>query len=626
MSDVSLSKAVRSNLLSLQSTATMMSKTQDRLATGNKVNSALDNPTNFFTASSLNSRAGDLNSLMDGMANGIQTLEAADNGLTSITKTLESMQSTLRQARQDKSFQTASYTLDPAATGTISLKGGAIGDTAVDVNLTSATPASTTSGIAYKSLESKGLNGTTNTTAATAFATGGLDVSGGKSFTIKGNKDAAAVTISFDANTVGIADKTKATLAEVNAITNQKLSDYGSSLRVRDNAGKMEIYDTDTTNVGTTATATINGADEADFGWTGLTAGAAGAGTADTAYAITLNGTAAAPSGGDLAISLDGDTHNTAEKAAAFINVKLAEFSASGTADQKASAKGLSASVKDGKLVISGPSDGSAKSITLAGADADKVFGAAASRTTTTASTTSGPAKTVDQLVSEMNNNKDLSGKIRASNDNGKLRIENLSTSELSVNGASSDGKLDGTSTGASSIGGNSIRTGLANQFNELRDQLDKLSDDASFNGINLLRGDKLSITFNETGNSSIDIQTKGERSINSTNLGVSTTLDAADLDSDANIDAELNKLKSAMNEVRSQSSAFGSNLSIVQNRQDFTKSMINTLETGAGNLTLADMNQEAANMMALQTRQSLAQSTLSMANQADQGVLQLLR
>ena len=108
MADISLSKAVRSNLLSLQNTASMMASTQNRLATGNKVNSALDNPTNFFTASSLNSRAGDLNALMDSMANGIQTLEAADNGLKAMTKTLESMQSTLRQARQDKSFQTDS--------------------------------------------------------------------------------------------------------------------------------------------------------------------------------------------------------------------------------------------------------------------------------------------------------------------------------------------------------------------------------------------------------------------------------------------------------------------------------------------------------------------------------------
>ncbi|MNT21681.1 flagellin [compost metagenome] len=77
---------------------------------------------------------------------------------------------------------------------------------------------------------------------------------------------------------------------------------------------------------------------------------------------------------------------------------------------------------------------------------------------------------------------------------------------------------------------------------------------------------------------------------------------------------------------MRSQSSTFGSNLSIVQNRQDFTKNMINTLQTGAANLTLADMNEEAANLLALQTRQSLSSSSLSLASQADQSVLQLIR
>ena len=118
------------NLLSLQSTAASMAKTQNRLATGLKVNSALDNPTNFFTASSLNSRAGDMANLLDSMSIGIKTIEAADNGLKSITKTVESMQSTLRQARQDKSFKTASYTstsTTPARTGNISFSGGAVG-------------------------------------------------------------------------------------------------------------------------------------------------------------------------------------------------------------------------------------------------------------------------------------------------------------------------------------------------------------------------------------------------------------------------------------------------------------------------------------------------------------------
>src|SRR5688572_8307294 len=109
MSAITLSAGVKQNLLSLQRTANLMATTQNRLATGKKVNSALDNPTNFFTSSSLQSRAGDLNSLLDSMSNGIKTLEAADNGLSSITKTVESMQSTLRQARQDKSFKTESF-------------------------------------------------------------------------------------------------------------------------------------------------------------------------------------------------------------------------------------------------------------------------------------------------------------------------------------------------------------------------------------------------------------------------------------------------------------------------------------------------------------------------------------
>ena len=98
MADITLSKAVRSNLLSLQSTASALAKTQERLATGLKVNSALDNPTNFFTASSLSSRASDLGRLLDSVANAKSTIEAADQGLSSITKLVESAQATARQA------------------------------------------------------------------------------------------------------------------------------------------------------------------------------------------------------------------------------------------------------------------------------------------------------------------------------------------------------------------------------------------------------------------------------------------------------------------------------------------------------------------------------------------------
>ena len=82
--------------------------------------------------------------------------------------------------------------------------------------------------------------------------------------------------------------------------------------------------------------------------------------------------------------------------------------------------------------------------------------------------------------------------------------------------------------------------------------------------------------------------------------------------------------MKAALDQIATQASTFGSNLSVVENRQEFTKAMINTLKTGSDNLTLSDQNEEAANLLALQTRQQLSQTALSLANQADQGVLRL--
>src|SRR5215470_4323691 len=108
MSDIALSPGVRSNLLALQNTASLASLTQGRLATGKKVNSALDNPTNFFTSQSLSDRANDLNSLLDSIGQAQKTLEAADKGLSSLSKLVESAKSIARQARQ-ATQQSATY-------------------------------------------------------------------------------------------------------------------------------------------------------------------------------------------------------------------------------------------------------------------------------------------------------------------------------------------------------------------------------------------------------------------------------------------------------------------------------------------------------------------------------------
>lgn len=519
MSDINLTKAVRQNLLSLQNTAKMMAKTQDRLATGNKVNTALDNPSNFFTSASLNARAGELDALLDSMNMGIKTLEAADNGLTSITKTLESMQSTLRQARQDKTFETASYTVQSGTASSsqfLKLYDGAFGTGTQSIDLTT-------------------MNVTTAATAgsATISASGGSGALG----TLKG-ADTVKITLTVDGGSAQVVEITASDVAAAGNLddTLDNADEFASILRSKINTGKLTGVEISNDN--------------------------------GQIFLKSLT------SGTESKVQIGNTTFNTATNGST-INATTLAMGSSGVAGN--------AAVYDYTW------------------------------------------KSVDTLVNEINNSNAYNSQIKASNDNGKLRIQNLSTQRLAISGIASDGKTDG-STSVAYISGNSVRTGLAGQFNELRDQLDKISDDASFNGVNLLRGDNLKITFNETGTSSIDIKAKNGGSVDANSLGVPTTMEPSDLDNDAVIDGFLAKVKAALNSVRSQASSFGSNLSVVENRQNFTKKMMNTLQNGAGDLTLADMNEEAANMVALQTRQSLATSSLSMANQADQNVLQLLR
>src|SRR5262245_2559570 len=115
MSGIVLSSSVRQNLLSLQSTADLLATTQNRLSTGKSVNSALDNPTNFFTAQSLDNRASDINNLLDGIANGVQVLQAANTGITSLQKLIDSAKSIANQALQTQVGYSSKSTFTSAA-------------------------------------------------------------------------------------------------------------------------------------------------------------------------------------------------------------------------------------------------------------------------------------------------------------------------------------------------------------------------------------------------------------------------------------------------------------------------------------------------------------------------------
>ncbi|AMB46732.1 flagellin hook IN motif-containing protein [Methylobacterium sp. AMS5] len=210
-----------------------------------------------------------------------------------------------------------------------------------------------------------------------------------------------------------------------------------------------------------------------------------------------------------------------------------------------------------------------------------------------------------------------LTGKISitTSNDVGAQNLSIL---------ASGTGNPFTTGTATANLGGDGLnaRNNLVQTYNDLLKQMDQLASDAGFNGVNLLSGDNLTINFNEKGSSSLKVQGSAT---NAASLGLSAVGQTNFQESSA-IKKIVDQINSASSQLQSRAAALGSNLAVVQNRQDFTKQIITVLDTGAANLTSADLNEEAANSQALSTRNSLAISALSLANQSQQGILQLLR
>ncbi len=367
MSDISLTASMRSNLLSLQNTQSLMDTTQERLSTGKKVNSALDNPSSFYTAQSLTNRASDLSSLLDSMGQGIQTIKAADEAITSITEFVQQAKAIANQARDeaDKSSVTSSGEVKAETNANAKLT---IGDVTVDVNL-------------------------------------------------------------------------EAT---------------------------------------------------------------------DTATAVAAK----------IQAAIDGDTGGVKGK-----------YTAAASADGKS----IVIKIADG-------ADVEAASVSFEGAG-------------------------------------------------------------IKISGTLEDN-----------------RASYVDRYNDILTQIDQLAKDAGYKGVNLLGGtdQSLTVVFNEDRSSSLTI-----KGVDGSAAGLGLTPET-DWSTNAGIDAALTKIDSAISTLRSMSSEFGNNYSVVQTREEFTENLINVLEEGSDKLTLADMNEESANMLALQTRQQLAINSLSLASQAAQSVLKL--
>jgi flagellin len=173
------------------------------------------------------------------------------------------------------------------------------------------------------------------------------------------------------------------------------------------------------------------------------------------------------------------------------------------------------------------------------------------------------------------------------------------------------------------------VRASLSTQFDAIRTQIDQLAKDSGFNGINLLSGastDNLTVVLNEKSAASSNQSSVTVNSTDTTSTGLGVVAAANSWADATDITAASTTLTAALTTLRSQSQTLSSSLSTVQIRQDFTTSTINTLQTGSSDLTLADSNQEGANLLALQTRQQLSTTALSLASQADQNVLKLFQ
>jgi flagellin len=165
-------------------------------------------------------------------------------------------------------------------------------------------------------------------------------------------------------------------------------------------------------------------------------------------------------------------------------------------------------------------------------------------------------------------------------------------------------------------------RASFATQYGTLQTQITQLASDSGYRGTNLLGAtgsNTLTVNFNENASSKV-VVTGFDAS--ATGLSINSTSNAWAATSD--ITTDQGKMDTAITELRNQSKSLAGNLNIITTRQNFTDSMINTLQTGSDNLTLADMNQEGANMLTLQTRQSLGTTALSLSSQAAQSVLRL--
>lgn len=547
--DIVLSSALRNNLLSLQNTQRNIDVTQLRLATGLKVNSALDNPQNFFTAKALNNRASDLSRLLDGIGQSIRTIEQANTGVETLQQLLDQADAIALDAqseiRSSEGFSRARGNVDLSNVADLTTIGG-----------------------------------------------GGV-ITGGDTFDITvtesdGTQTSLTITIGAGEN---VDDIVSAVNTEVNGAGLG--TDIGEVIRARvTNAGQLEF-----------ASLEENASIRISSG--------GGAGELDTAAFAAL--------GLDTVVGTEDDG--------------AGGFTPGGTAI----AGNTLRSAQSAAPQVGGVYEASADLVTagyLGAAGDDINLGVTIDGVVTDLGQVTG-ADTIQDVVDRVNNAGIDGVEARFNIDTGRVEIEFDETIgqielQFTANGASTpsfgfgagaaDGALAGGAIGSEFFtfdGVNPDVDKFEEDFNNIRDQIDQLVEDSNYRGINLLSSDNLTTFFNEDGSN--NLLTEG---VDFTSVGLGIV--EGDFTNAQNVQQSLDQIRGALEDVRNFGQSIANDLSIVQFRRDFTEQTINTLQSGADDLVVADQNEEGANLLALQTRQALGTTSLSLASQSQQAVLRL--
>ena len=695
MAKISLTASMRSNLLSLQKTSSLMDLTQERLSTGKKVNSAIDNPSSFYTARSLNNRANDLDALLDSMGQGIQTIKAATTAIETATSFLEQAKAVATQvldesgnslSKEDKlqDFIDEGYEVISAGASADDIKqmitNGATklvlaDDLVLDAPLEISESDIIINGNGNKISYSGGDNllkftGTgvevsnieldyTSTNGVIYGSTGAILASNGAEITL------SDITIKTSGDYVhGVVAEGG---SQITLDTAKNISTNGELARKVFNADAATVYD------GEMNTKLLVTQTEAEV-WT--------ADEAYNYYVVSENdanfgkGTWYLPSIGELADGLygtdttqisDSDYWGTAGADAEHFNTINTALGKMGSdAEQLNGSVWSSSEWNDGDSWLLDTGYGNRYPYSKDGTASVRSFqllencfypfntsGGGTSADGSNAAPQIGDIMYADFTYSSADDYDTYKGSktavgiiVSLSEDGSSAKIMSLKSlgnmqwggygTDISgmknFGGNSSDWGTFSTIT----VGGNENPVAFSlqrdaggdigtepadgydiSQYQKILSQYDDLIDDAKYKGVNLLKNETLKIKFNETGDAFLDVVGKD---ISAANIGLTTTEWATVEDISRSID----ELTSAIGQLRAFSGELGNNYSIVMNRQDFTENLINILTEGSDKLTLADMNEESANMLALQTRQQLAINALSLASQASQGVLKL--